>query len=89
MGECVEIMQYKKKYERDNELLPVGWEHEKSLRDYNSDVLGYQQLGIDIGTDALSELIQILLKEHRIDEVDWVTKDKEYRTKMLKEYNLI
>ena len=42
MGECVEIMQYKKKYERDNELLPVGWEHEKSLRDYNSDVLGYQ-----------------------------------------------
>jgi hypothetical protein len=82
-------MQYKKNCEIQNELIPTNWEYEKSLHDSSSDILGYQQLGFDIGTDALSELIQILLKEHRIDEVDRVTKDKEYRTKMLKEYNLI
>ena len=82
-------MQYKKNCEIQNELIPTNLEYEKSLHDSSSDILGYQQLGFDIGTDALSELIQILLKEHRIDEVDRVTKDKEYRTKMLKEYNLI
>lgn len=76
-------MQYKKNCEIQNELIPTNWEYEKSLHDSSSDILGYQQLGFDIGTDALSELIQILLKEHRIDEVDRVTKDKEYRKRKI------
>ncbi len=82
-------MQYKKKYDSNNELLPAGWEHEKSLRDYNSDLLGNKQLGFNDGINALSELIQILLKEKKLDEVDRVTKNKKYRIKMLKAYNLL
>lgn len=84
-----EAMQYEKKFESDNKLISAYWDYEKSLRDYNSDVLGNKQLGFNEGTDALSELIQILLKEKRLDEVDRVTKDKEYRKKMLEEYHLL
>ena len=82
-------MQYKKEYESNNELLPAGWEHEKSLRDYNSAVVGNKQIGFEAGTDALGELIRILLKEKKLDEVNRVTKNKKYRKKMLKEYNLL
>ena len=48
-----------------------------------------KQIGFNEGIDALSELIQILLKEKKLDEVDRVTKNKKYRIKMLKAYNLL
>ena len=82
-------MKYKKECATHNGLLPADWEHEKSLRDYNSEVLGNKQIGFNEGIDALRELIQILLKEKKLDEVDRVTKNKKYRIKMLKPYNLL
>lgn len=73
------------KFENNNELIPPGWEHEKSVRDYNSDILSHEQRGMN----TLGRLIQLLLKENRKDDIERVVKDEKYRDALLKTYHLL
>lgn len=82
-------MRCEDKFENNNELIPPGWEYEKSVRDYNSDILSHEQQGIQRGMKTLGRLIQLLLKENRKDDIEQVVKDEEYRDALLKTYHLL
>ncbi len=40
------------------------------------------------GLDKLSRLIQLLLASERLDDIDKVTKDNEYRERLMKEFHI-
>ena len=80
--------EYEKKKNGDKFVF-ADWDCEKGLRDYNSDVLANIKLGFEQGADALSQLIQLLLKEKRLDEIHRVVENQEYRKKLLTEYHLL
>lgn len=45
--------------------------------------------GREEGESLLARLIQVLLSENRLEDIDKVTSDKEYRAKLLNEFQLI
>ena len=44
--------------------------------------------GIELGEDRLAKLNLLLLKDNRVDDLLRASKDKEYRNKLYKEYDL-
>ncbi len=46
-------------------------------------------IGIDKGVDKLALLMEKLLDQNRFDDVKKVSKDKEYRTQLLKQFALL
>lgn len=45
--------------------------------------------GVDKGVDLMAKLVDILMEENRYDDVKKITKNPEYREKLMKEYKLV
>lgn len=58
----------------------------KAIRDLMEDS---REEGREEGESLLSKLIQLLLSEKRFDDIDRVTRDKEYRAKLFKEFQIL
>ena len=71
-------------------------EREKAIRDYNHQVKCYwedgmetgRKQGISQGEEKLGKLISLLISKNRIDEIEQVSGDKEYRDQLYKEFGL-
>ena len=57
----------------------------KAIRDLMEDS---REEGREEGEQSMSKLIKILLSENRLDDIDKVTSDKEYRIKLLREFQI-
>ena len=61
---------------------------QKAIRDYDSQMSSSREEGIRIGEDRLNHLYEILMRDHRSDDLVKAISDKVYREKLYQEYGL-
>ena len=55
---------------------------------FDNGVVRGKELGREEGTESMSVLVSKLLQEKRLEDIQRVTKDKEYRKRLMKEFNI-
>ena len=90
IDECIKqgILEQILREEREEVRSMILTEYDEQAHIKSEKEISYEE-GRKEGTNSLAQLIQHLLKDKRMEDIDRVTSDEEYRNQLMEEYEIL